>query len=503
MIWSPDQSVVPSNQHLAVSAFLAFYGVLVLVMGLWARSLALQVSGQTLTRSVARFNKVMSGARMLVPAWLGVGLYVLGWGDVVLQILSPINRWRLDLPGLVLGTLPALLTWAGLWWSQFPADRALREQSLLVQFDQDLPVHSPPGFWSYFFSNLRLQLFFTLVPILLIVGLRDLLFIGLRTFGVNSTTGGWIEAVVSIGAAVLILLFSPELLRRVLRTRPLPDSPLRVRLEALCTRHKVRYREILLWHTDHNMGNAAVMGLMPHVRYVLLSDLLLETMTDDQIEAVFAHELGHVVHRHMGWYVVLMLTLLLVVPGPGQLLHNAVVALGLPVWMPADLVVSVVVTAGFLASFGFLSRRFERQADVFAARTMEAVRSAGARPTVTPVVSASAGGTAVLSIPSLAVESAAMSGEATPARSHVGRYGASLFASALHRVAMINNIPVAARSWCHGSIETRMNYLADLSHDPGATHRFDRLMTRLHVVVLLILGTSALWVALDTIWAMS
>ena len=42
---------------------------------------------------------------------------------------------------------------------------------------------------------------------------------------------------------------------------------------------------------------------LPHVRYILLSDLLLERMDDEQIEAVFAHEVGHVVHRHMAWYV--------------------------------------------------------------------------------------------------------------------------------------------------------------------------------------------------------
>ena len=62
------------------------------------------------------------------------------------------------------------------------------------------------------------------------------------------------------------------------------------------------------WFRDlgNNMGNAAVMGLFPQVRYILLSDLLLETMTDEQVEAVFAHEVGHIVHRHMAWYVVLI-----------------------------------------------------------------------------------------------------------------------------------------------------------------------------------------------------
>ena len=62
-------------------------------------------------------------------------------------------------------------------------------------------------------------------------------------------------------------------------------------------RRLLRYREILLWHTENNMGNAAVVGLVPRLRYILLSDLLLETMDDRQIEAVFAHEIGHIVHE--------------------------------------------------------------------------------------------------------------------------------------------------------------------------------------------------------------
>jgi len=35
-------------------------------------------------------------------------------------------------------------------------------------------------------------------------------------------------------AAALVFLFAPEILRRVLHTEPLPNSPLRRRLEALC-----------------------------------------------------------------------------------------------------------------------------------------------------------------------------------------------------------------------------------------------------------------------------
>ena len=125
-------------------------------------------------------------------------------------------------------------------------------------------------------------------------------------------------AAVSLLSAGSVFLLAPAILRHVLNTRPLADSPLRQRLEAMCKTAGLGYREILLWHTDNHMGNAAVMGVMPWVRYILLSDLLLETMTDRQIEAVFAHELGHVAHRHLIWSGVFVIILMLVAVGPGK-----------------------------------------------------------------------------------------------------------------------------------------------------------------------------------------
>ena len=154
----------------------------------------------------------------------------------------------------------------------------------------------------------------------------------------------------------------------MLHTESLPDSPLRRRLDALCQRSGVRYHDVLLWKTDHNMGNAAVMGFIPRFRYILLSDLLLERMPDEEIEAVFAHEMGHIVHRHMAWYVVFVVVLTLLNVGPGRWLAEGLTRLGAS---GQQLVVFLAWITKFLILFGFISRRFERQADVYAARTIQ------------------------------------------------------------------------------------------------------------------------------------
>jgi len=311
----------------------------------------------------------------------------------------------------------------------------------------------------------------------------------------------------------------------VLQTQPLPDSPLRRRLEAMCRRVGMRYRDILLWHTQNNMGNAAVMGILPPVRYILLSDLLLERMDDEQIEAVFAHEVGHVVHRHMAWYVVVIMIFTLGLVSLEQVVRRVAplnVALN---GVPQDLldVLSIIAPlAGFLLFFGFLSRRFERQADVYAARTMEESRgrvqgSERVQGSGFGVQQGTADAPASTPEPGAAPPPSPEPRTLNPEPSVVGHYGATVFASALHRVAVMNNIPLGPRrrprrgvfrrlghsldqfveaihNWFHGSVPHRMAYLRGLSTDPGLTHRFDRFMLRLYCTLLFILFASAAFV---------
>jgi len=402
-------------------------------------------------------------------------LFGLGWGDFVVDVMGPAGRWAIQTPGALVGVLPALLAWAGLWWSQYPADRALREQSLLSALESGFPVYAPPSFREYLGSNLRLQLLFVVVPVVLLLAAHDLVLVAvLRPLHITPQERPWLNFLLLLVASGFIFVIAPEVLRWVLHTQPLEDSPLRRRMENLCRRHGMKYRDILLWRTNHNMGNAAVMGVLPRFRYILLSDLVLQTMSDEQIEAVFAHELGHVVHRHMLWYLLFVLIFMFAMIGPGQWVESHLDLQWLGRWMSDDGVRKVVelvllIGAGgaFLALFGFVSRRFERQADVFAARTMQ---------NEAPLAE---GG---------------MEPAAKGARSHVGVYGARIFCSALHRVAMINNIPIATRSWCHGSIASRMQYLEQLAQHPGRTWAFDRVMSRLYLAMILGLIFSLAWV---------
>jgi STE24 endopeptidase len=345
----------------------------------------------------------------------------------------------------------------GLWWAAFPVDRANREQTVLENLNDDLPVHAPPTFPQTFSANVRLQVMFTLAPVFGLLVLRDVAVSALGLAGITNSNG--IDYWVMAPATIAMFIFAPELLRRTLQTEKLPASPLRTRLEQMCKNVGLKYRDILLWRTGDTMGNAAVMGMIPRVRYVLLSDLLLETMTDEQIEAVFAHELGHVVHKHLLWFGAYAILTMLFMYGPGDYLLDYVRTWYIHHW-PKDgweeiegLIAATVSFGSFALAFGYLSPKFERQADVYAARTMQPPA------------------------------------DARSSRSYVGEQGAAIVASALNRVAAINHIPVSARNWSHGSIATRVRALLDMSGHPDHTRRFDRFMTMLYAgLISLVIG---------------
>jgi STE24 endopeptidase len=481
-----SRTVVPAEAqpfHVpgGTSIFLCGLALVVLFIALWSRVVARNVHTASLHRTLKRFHLSVAIARVFIPIWFGVGIFVLGWTGTVNRLLGPAARWPVDLPGMLLGTFPCFAAWMGLWWAQFPAERALREQNLLVLIEEELPIHAPPNLLAYFIANLRLQLLFTVVPVVLIILLHDIaaiaawayLRIDLRV--PRGQIDSNIELLIQLTSIALVVFFAPEVLRRVLHTQPLPDTPLRRRLEQLCRRAGLRYRDILLWRTNNAMGNALVMGLIPQMRYILLSDMLLETMNDREIEAVFAHEIGHVKHWHLGWYVVLVVTLILMCFGPGQLLSDRIEQWPRPAWMTDDLLGAAGALAGvgaFFLIFGYLSRWFERQADVYAARMIEQNPSETA------------------ALVSIALESP------VNLPSHVGPHGFKIFASALHRVAVINNIPLRERNFTHGSIAQRMHYLETLSTDPRHTARFDRAMSLLYGIMIACLLMCGLWVLL-------
>lgn len=88
---------------------------------------------------------------------------------------------------------------------------------------------------------------------------------------------------------------------------PLQNEELKSRLTRLLERAGTRVRGVYEWKLSEKSkrANAELAGL-GSTRRIILSDTLLQNYSDDEIEAVLAHELGHHVHRHMPKSIVVM-----------------------------------------------------------------------------------------------------------------------------------------------------------------------------------------------------
>ena len=96
----------------------------------------------------------------------------------------------------------------------------------------------------------------------------------------------------------MVVLLAPLLTRVQNKFTPLEDGSLRDKLTALLTRHgyTVKAIEVMDASRRTSKSNAFFSGFGKQKRIVLF-DTLLETMDEDEICAVFAHELGHGLHK--------------------------------------------------------------------------------------------------------------------------------------------------------------------------------------------------------------
>ncbi len=221
------------------------------------------------------------------------------------------------------------------------------------------------------FLNLNLKLMiFPLSPFIIYLFIGDLVEhspLSMRIFFIEHAYLYWI---IMLAIVAIMYVLSPSFIRRIWATHPLPDGELRSRIELLAEKENIRFRDVLVWDTaGGKIANAGMAGLMPMFRYIFLTNSLLDDFTMDEIETVVAHEFGHIKYRHMMLYLVLSF---------GYLVFYSVLYVRL---LPVirDLHLGITAIAFFSAAatllafytyfifiFRFLSRRFERQADLYA-----------------------------------------------------------------------------------------------------------------------------------------
>lgn len=374
------------------------------------------------------------------------------------------------LPGL-LALAPFLIALILAWLAIYPADRAVRQLAVEIFLFRGKPLRPVWSIAQYIAYNLRHQVLFILIPMLLILAARDVIIRyeqPIRAFTELDYTGDLLLGL----SAVLVAVVAPEILRHVWVTQRLPDGPLRDRLLLLCRQLKLRCREILVWRSGGMIVNAAVMGVIAPLRYVLITDAMLEQLDDRRIEAVFGHEAGHVKRHHILFFLLFALISGCIVT------IFSVRARGIS---REDYEIAAAILGGILlfkwgVLFGWLSRRFERQADVFSVRTLGAIHIPCAQP-------------CLVHNPPPDVP--------TPPGDRLCATAAHVFSDALNEVALLNGIRPDARSWRHSSISSRSRFVQRLARDPVHTRRFEQQVLIAKIVILLLAATFSVWAATE------
>lgn len=172
----------------------------------------------------------------------------------------------------------------------------------------------------------------------------------------------------------------PAMIQKFWRCKPLEPGPVRSRIEALSRRAGFTFANIVYWPVlGGRMITAGVMGLIRPFRYLLITEALLAYLSPDEVDAVVAHEIGHVRKKHLQFYLFFFTGYMILSYTLFDLVLIAVIYI--PALYPMmdafhgrqSTLMSAVMSLGAIASFliyfryifGWFMRNFERQADAF------------------------------------------------------------------------------------------------------------------------------------------
>lgn len=228
---------------------------------------------------------------------------------------------------------------------------------ILANVRTNLPILLP---W------LVLSLFFDLLTLFDLPGLTKLL------------QSYWGDLVLFAVFLLFLMFFFPPMVRWLWNCRPMPDGPLRREIEAFFRKQDFS-SDILLWPLfEGQVLTAGVMGMIPGFRYVLITPALLQAMNWKELEAVLAHEIGHVKKKHLLFYVLIFLGFSILFSAAVEPLPFFILASDWFYSLSSRYNISPEILLAFLVAvplltfmllyfrivFGYFIRNFERQADL-------------------------------------------------------------------------------------------------------------------------------------------
>ncbi len=294
---------------------------------------------------------------------------------------------------------------------------------------------------SYVFSNISFAIP-VLLPWFLLSGISDIIFVLPFDFPKQflSTTHG--EILYFLIFLFAVAIFGPVIIQKFWGCRPLEEGYARNRIETLCKKAGLSFADILCWPIfGGKMVTAGVMGLIKNFRYILVTDALIELLEPHEMDAVIAHEIGHVKKKHLFFYLLFFMGYLLISFAAFdaiiyfiiyfeplyRLFDNA----GFQQPTMASALFSLFIITIFLVYFryifGYFMRNFERQADTYVFSITQSAQ---------PLI------------------------------------------STLKKIALISGQPMDKPNWHHFSIKERINYLSKCEENREWVHLQDKKLKK-------------------------
>ena len=241
---------------------------------------------------------------------------------------------------------------------------------------------------SYVLSNITFSIP-VLLPWLLLSGFADL--IKALPF---EWPGRFLETTEGEVTYFLIFLFfvaivGPAMIQKFWRCKPIESGEHRKRIENLCRKAGLAYADILYWPIfGGKMITAGVMGLIKKFRYILVTPSLLRLLEPEEIDAVIAHEIGHVKRKHLVFYLLFFVGYMLLSYLTFDMILFGIIYAEPVYWFINktgfeqttvfstlfSLVIIIVFIIYFRFIFGFFMRNFERQADIYVYTLFESAK---------------------------------------------------------------------------------------------------------------------------------
>ena len=181
----------------------------------------------------------------------------------------------------------------------------------------------------------------------------------------------------SIAAIIIILILSALIPIVILpifyKFEPIEEGRLKNRLFKLTNKIGTKIQGVYIWHLSEktSKSNAAVTG-WGKTRRIIISDTLIKSSTEKEIEVVMAHEIGHHVNKDI-WKMMFVNLILVFISfyTIDLILYKSIeyfnlISISDIAGLPLLIIVTAIISLIALPASNWISRRYETNADIYA-----------------------------------------------------------------------------------------------------------------------------------------